>query len=212
MSKLIKIGLTGGIASGKSTILGYLKELNIKCIDADKIGHSCYQKGRPSYYKIIQEFGEDIVNKNDESIDRAKLGPIVFSDPNKMKALTNIVWPEMRDIISQEFKEMEEANQDRIVVLEAAVLIEGGFLNLVDRVWVTSVPREVAIERIVKRNNLSETDAAKRIDSQLTNEERAKYANVVFHTNDEYSVTKNKVINEIKSLLEDTNNSSNQNN
>ncbi|KAM9955832.1 hypothetical protein ACTFIW_002037 [Dictyostelium discoideum] len=206
MSKLIKIGLTGGIASGKSTILGYLKEMNIKCIDADKFGHMVYQKGRPSYNKIIQEFGQDIINQNDQSIDRSKLGPIVFSDPLKMKQLTNIVWPEMKELILNEFKEIETTcPNDKIVVLEAAVLIEAGFNEMVDLIWVTQVPREVAIERLKTRNNLSEVDACKRIDSQLTNEEREKYANLVFKTNDDYEITKNKVQNEINNLLNNYN-------
>eukprot|EP01132_Coremiostelium_polycephalum_P003893 gene3893-4859_t len=213
MTRMIKIGLTGGIASGKSTILSYLKELGVKCIDADKIGHAVYQKGRPSYYKLISEFGNDIINKNDESIDRSKLGPIVFSNSDKMKQLTSIVWPEMKELILNEFNEISievkstHSDQPIIVVLEAAVLIESGFIDLVDKVWVSVVPTEVAVERIQTRNNLSREDALRRINSQISNQERIDRADVVFNTdNPDYQVTKNLVIQEYNKLLFNNNN------
>ncbi|KYR00893.1 dephospho-CoA kinase [Tieghemostelium lacteum] len=198
----IKIGLTGGIASGKSTVLGYLKELGAKIVDADKVAHSVYAKDKASYFKIIQVFGNDIVNKNDQSIDRSKLGPIVFSDPSQMKKLTDIVYPEMKQLIKEEIAQVEQTQSHKVVVLEAAVLIEAGLLDLVDKVWVTMVPKEVAIDRIMKRNNLSIEEATKRVNFQSPNEERTKHADFVVDTNyPDFNITKNKVIEEFNKLL-----------
>ncbi|KAF2072237.1 hypothetical protein CYY_006437 [Polysphondylium violaceum] len=194
---MIRIGLTGGVASGKSTILKYLQALNIHCIDADKVGHMVYEKDTPSYHKLLSIFGNNILAE-DQTIDRKKLGPIVFSDPNEMKKLTDVTWPAMKSLILNEF---ENHKQDKIVVLEAAVLIEAGFTDVVDKVWVTQVPREVAISRLSERNNYNAEFAEKILSRQLTNEQRATYADVIFDTNGDYQVTKDKVINEVNKLL-----------
>ncbi|EFA79885.1 dephospho-CoA kinase [Heterostelium album PN500] len=196
---MIKIGLTGGIASGKSTVLKYLTELGAKCIDADKIGHAVYKKGEPAHSKLIEAFGQSIVAADGE-IDRRSLGPIVFADKQNMNTLCSIVWPEMKVLIEKEFQE-SLSRKEKVVVLEAAVLIEAGFLDIVDRVWVTSIDRKVAISRLSARNGLSEEEAIKRIDSQLTNQEREKYADVVFDTTGDYEITKNKVITEYNKLI-----------
>ncbi|EGG24523.1 dephospho-CoA kinase [Cavenderia fasciculata] len=200
MTKMIKIGLTGGIASGKSTILGYLSELGVKCIDADKVAHNVYQKDTDSYQKIVGEFGLDIVNEQDGSIDRRKLGPIVFSSADKMTKLCSIVWPEMKTIIQQQFDQYQQDNEPA-VVLEAAVLVEAGFTELVDTIWVTKIDRQEAIKRICQRNNLSEQEAIKRIDSQLSNQEREQHATVVFDTTGDKEITKQKVLSEYFKLV-----------
>eukprot|EP01133_Synstelium_polycarpum_P018031 gene18031-21524_t len=177
--------------------------MGVKCIDADKIGHQVYLKGQPAYSRIVGLFGDDVVAVDGE-IDRRKIGPLVFADKSKMRALCDIVWPEMRVIIEREFQESRD-RQEKIVVLEAAVLIESGFYELVDRVWVTRIDRRVAIERLAVRNNLSEADASARIDSQLTNEEREKVASVVFDTTGDFQITRDKVALEYQKLLDTLN-------
>ena len=172
----IVIGLTGGIASGKSTVGKELHELGAVHIDADKLGHSVYEKDTHAYNQIISTFGEELKGESGE-IDRRKLGGIVFSSKDEMKKLTDIVWPEIRKK-AEEIIEREREKQTKCVVLEAAILIEAGWNASVDKVWVVSVPREKAVERMRERNGFSKEEAEKRIDSQLTNEEREREADV----------------------------------
>lgn len=171
------IGLTGGIAAGKSTISQILAELGAVVIDADKVGHEAYRRGTEAWQALVAHFGEGILAPDGE-IDRRKLGAIVFADPAERRALQDIVWPRMKEMIRQRLAELR-ANGTRVAVVEAAVLIEAGWTDLVDEVWVVQVPEEVALRRLVARNNLPEADARARIRAQLTNAERAARADVV---------------------------------
>ena len=134
-----KICLTGGLASGKSTAARYLSEQGASIIDADILGHHAYDKGTIAHQEVIKTFGEDLITK-DGSIDRRLLGKKVFSDPLKLKKLTNIVWPEIRRLAQKKLNAFED---NEIVVLEAAVLIEAGWQDMGDEIWVVVVEREV---------------------------------------------------------------------
>lgn len=171
------IGVTGGICSGKSTVTKALQNLGIHVLDADKLGHRAYEPGSECYRKLIEHFGAQIVAE-DGQINRPVLGSIVFSEPAKMKDLQNIVWPEIRVLIAQSLHDLDRKGID-VVVLEAAVMIEAGWQDLVSTLWVINVDKDVALKRLMKRNGLSEVEALKRIDSQLSNEERVKRANLV---------------------------------
>ena len=171
------IGLTGGIASGKSTVVNQLRELGAATIDADILGHQTYEPGTETFAQVVAAFGEDLVAE-DGSIDRSKLGPKVFGHPDGMKRLTDIVWPGIRALAEAELSRLE-AEGTEIAVLEAAVMIEAGWQDLVDEVWVVAVSRDTARERLMARNNLSAEEADKRIDSQITNDERLKHADVM---------------------------------
>jgi dephospho-CoA kinase len=171
------IGLTGGIAAGKSTIAQILAELGAVVIDADKVGHEAYRRGTEAWRALVAHFGDGILTPDGE-IDRRKLGAIVFADPDQRKALQDIVWPRMKEMIRQRLAELRAAGV-QVAVIEAAVLIEAGWTDLVDEVWVVQVPEEVALRRLVARNNLSEADARTRIRAQLSNAERAAHADVI---------------------------------
>ncbi len=171
------IGLTGGIAAGKSTIAQILAELGAVVIDADKVGHEAYRRGTEAWRALVAHFGDGILTPDGE-IDRRKLGAIVFADPDQRKALQDIVWPRMKEMIRQRMAELRAAGV-QVAVIEAAVLIEAGWTDLVDEVWVVQVPEEVALRRLVARNNLSEADARARIRAQLSNAERAAHADVI---------------------------------
>ncbi len=171
------IGLTGGIAAGKSTIAQILAELGAVVIDADKVGHEAYRRGTEAWRALVAHFGDGILTPDGE-IDRRKLGAIVFADPDQRKALQDIVWPRMKEMIRQRLAELRAAGV-QVAVIEAAVLIEAGWTDLVDEVWVVQVPEEVALRRLVARNNLSEADARARIRAQLSNAERAAHADVI---------------------------------
>lgn len=171
------LGLTGGIASGKSTAAAQLKELGALVLDADRYGHRAYEPDSPGFHAVVNEFGHDIVGENG-LVDRRVLGGKVFGDPGKMQRLTDIVWPEIRRLAAEEIAELRERDPETVIVLEAAVMIEAGWQDLCDEVWVVATEPETAIKRLRQRNNLSAEEAQKRLDSQLGNAERKKHARV----------------------------------
>ncbi len=171
------IGLTGGIASGKSTVARLLEALGAHVIDADRLGHRVYEPGSSGFEKVVNEFGHDVVDANGE-VNRQILGGKVFGDPDQMKRLTDIVWPEIRKLAAQEIAEYKRKSPDIVVVLEAAVLIEADWHSLVDEVWVVKTTVKIVLKRLKARNGLSAEQAMARIESQMTNKERDEYADV----------------------------------
>jgi phosphopantetheine adenylyltransferase/dephospho-CoA kinase len=175
------VGLTGGIASGKSTVAGYFRDRNVPVIDADKLGHRAYEPDTDAYRQVIAVFGQDLVAE-DGSINRQVLGSKVFGQPDEMKKLTDIVWPAIRRFAEEEIASLGEEGHG-VVVLEAAVMFEAGWEDLADEVWVVVVEPDLAVERIAIRNGLDEAAARARIASQLTNDERTSRADVVIENN-----------------------------
>lgn len=175
-----KICLTGGLASGKSTAAQYLSEQGASIIDADILGHHAYDRGTIAHQEVIKTFGEDLITE-DGSIDRRLLGKKVFSDPLKLKKPTNIVWPEIRRLAQKKLNAFED---NEIVVLEAAVLIEAGWQDMGDEIWVVIVEREVAIQRCISRDGLEREAILNRLDAQISNKERRQHADVVLSNNE----------------------------
>jgi phosphopantetheine adenylyltransferase/dephospho-CoA kinase len=180
---MIVIGLTGGIASGKSTAAEQLRQRGAHVIDADRLGHRVYEPGSPGFQKVVNEFGHDLVAA-DGTINRQLLGGKVFGDPAQMKRLTDIAWPEIRRMAHEEIEAERARGSTQVVVLEAAVLIEAEWMDLVDEVWVVYVRPEIARERLMARNNLTAEQAQARIDSQLSNKERLAHADVKIDNSD----------------------------
>ncbi len=178
---MLKIGLTGGIASGKSTVTTYFRDRGIPVIDADILGHRTYEPGTDTFNAVIATFGEDL-RAADGTIDRRVLGGKVFGKPEELKRLTDIVWPGIRKLASTELSDLEVAGNE-LAVLEAAVLFEAGWEDLVDEIWVVVVEPDLAVKRLATRNNLDEEAARARINSQLTNAERTSRANIVIENN-----------------------------
>ncbi|HHU92435.1 MAG TPA: dephospho-CoA kinase [Halanaerobiaceae bacterium] len=170
------IGLTGGIASGKSTVSAYLAELGAIIIDADKIAHEIMEKGKPAYRKIIEAFGREILAANGE-IDRSRLGKIVFNDREKKRLLEEITHPQ----IIKEMREKIEENrgQNKIIVLDVPLLFEAGLEKMVDESWLVYVDRETQLERLMARDGLSYQEANKRIKSQLSLEKKRELADFI---------------------------------
>ena len=179
------IGLTGGIASGKSTVAQALGDRGAYIIDADKLGHTAYLAGSGAFDQVVAVFGTDIV-ADDGEIDRRKLGGKVFGNEAALRQLTDIVWPSIRAMAEKDIADAQRSAPERIVVLEAAVLIEADWLDLADQIWVTVVKPAVAIERACARDNLSEDAVRTRLDAQLSNDERRSYADhVIDNSSDE---------------------------
>lgn len=174
---MLKIGLTGGIGTGKSSVTEAFQSLGAAVINADLLGHDAYLPGTIGFEEVVTEFGQEIVG-SDGQIDRKKLGPIVFSDSSKMDRLNEIMHPLIRDLIEERLVSLE-ATQNKVAVVEAAILIEAGWKSLFDEIWVVISDREEVINRLGVRNGLSREDAVKRIDSQMSNNERIEHGDVV---------------------------------
>jgi phosphopantetheine adenylyltransferase/dephospho-CoA kinase len=175
------IGLTGGIASGKSTVTKFFRDRGVPVIDADILGHRTYEPGTDTFHAVVDAFGAEIVAA-DGTIDRRVLGGKVFGKPDELKRLTDIVWPGIRRLASEELSGLEVAG-NTLALLEAAVLFEAGWEDLVDEIWVVVVEPAEAVRRLAERNNMEEAAARARIDSQLSNAQRTARADVVIENN-----------------------------
>ncbi|MGB0751037.1 MAG: dephospho-CoA kinase [Gammaproteobacteria bacterium] len=176
------IGLTGGIASGKSTAARYLAELGAFVIDADKLGHQVYEPGTPGHRAVVAAFGDDILAE-DGTINRRALGGKVFGKPDELKRLTDIAWPEIRRMGEAQIATAKAEDAARPVIVEAAVLFEAGWDSMGDEVWVVIAEPAKAVARAVERDGFDESEVKKRLDAQLSNEERSARANVVIENN-----------------------------
>ena len=174
----VVIGLTGGIASGKSTAARYLEDQGARIIDADRLGHRAYEPDTPAHCRIVEAFGAQVVGEGGR-IDRRALGRQVFGQPDALKRLTDIVWPEIRRLAEEEIAVEQGKNPNQMVVLEAAVLLEAGWKDVVQEIWVIVADRASAIRRAVYRDGADEATIERRIGAQLSNEERLRWADVV---------------------------------
>ena len=176
---MLKIGLTGGIGTGKSLVTSFLQDQGANVINADLLGHEAYLPGTVGFEQVVSEFGEDIVGA-DGHVDRQKLGPIVFSDPSNMDRLNAIMHPLIKDMIQTRLDDVEGKGQ-LIAIVEAAVLIEAGWESLFDEIWVVTADEEEIISRLASRNGLSREDSQKRINSQMTSMERSAHGDVIIN-------------------------------
>ena len=176
---MLKIGLTGGIGTGKSLVTSFLQDQGANVINADLLGHEAYLPGTVGFEQVVSEFGEDIVG-TDGHVDRQKLGPIVFSDPSNMDRLNAIMHPLIKDMIQTQLDDVEGKGQ-LIAIVEAAVLIEAGWESLFDEIWVVTADEEEIISRLASRNGLSREDSQKRINSQMTSIERSAHGDVIIN-------------------------------
>ena len=179
------IGITGGICSGKSSAASFLNDhFKQTVIDFDKLGHATYVPHSDTYNELVKVFGHDILVEKTfgNEIDRKALGGMVFGNAVEMKKLTDIVWPGIHKLAEQEISKKKEEKM-AFVMVEAAVLIEAGWTSLCDEIWCIVVDPKIAIERLMKRNNLSEDQAKARLAAQITNDERAEKSNLVIENN-----------------------------
>lgn len=174
------IGLTGGIGTGKSTVSGMLAELGACVLDADRVGHGIYRRGTEGFEAVVAAFGEAVVGEDGE-VDRKKLGAIVFSDPDELEKLNQIVHPRMRAVMQDQLAALAR-DQIPCALVEAAILIEAKWTSLVDEVWVTTAPLPVIVERLLRRSNLTESQVMDRVNAQMSTEERSSYAQYVIDT------------------------------
>jgi dephospho-CoA kinase len=191
---MLTIGLTGGIGSGKSTVSKLLAELGGPIIDADQVGHAIYAPDGPAYPDMIAAFGEGILAP-DRTIDRKKLGPIVFADPAALKRLNSIVHPKMFARMREMVDAMRTGGERKPIVIEAAILIEANWQPLFNEIWLVVASRERVIERVERDRGLKPEQTEARIKAQLSDDDRRKYATTV--------VTNNGTIDELRTKVGD---------
>jgi dephospho-CoA kinase len=171
---MLRVGLTGGMAAGKSTVASMLRSLDCPILDADTIGHELLEDGQPAYDETVAAFGKEILDAHG-AIDRAVLGKIVFDDPAKLKRLNEILHPRIHDVAQNWFAALERADPPEVAVVEAALLIESGFAKSLDKLIVCWCRPEQQIERMIERG-LTPEEAQLRIRAQMPNEEKLKLA------------------------------------
>lgn len=177
------IGLTGGIASGKSTVSQMIKEKGIRVVDADIIAKEAVSKGSAALHQIVQTFGEEVLLPNGE-LNRQQLGAIIFSDEEKRKKLNAIVHPEVRKEMLEQ-RDEGVSNNETFVVLDIPLLFESKLEGLVDRIIVVYTTPDLQLSRLMNRNDLSEEEALNRIHSQQPLEEKCQKADrVIENTKD----------------------------
>ena len=171
---MLKLGLTGGIASGKSVVAAILRELSFPVLDADSISHKLMEPGQTAHDEIIQAFGADLADSSDQ-IDRHKLAAIVFADPGKLARLNSILHPRVDQIIFRQLEDWRKSGAHSAAFVEAALLIEAGMAAKLDGLVVAWCTPEQQLERLRARG-MSETEARRRIAAQLPLEEKLKRA------------------------------------
>lgn len=184
------IGLTGGIASGKSTVSRFLAGLGAVIIDADRIGHQFLENDGEARQQVVDAFGRQILKPNGE-IDRKKLGRTVFKSPEALSRLNQIMHRRIYDMVKTQLEQHQKQGVN-VVVVEAPLLIEAGWTSLVDEVWVTVAPRAIVLKRL-GQVGLSRAESLARIRSQLPARERNKQANVLINTDRSLGELKGKV-------------------
>jgi dephospho-CoA kinase len=172
------LGLTGGIGSGKSAAAQVLQELGALVIDADRVGHETYAPNTPGWDQVVAEFGPTAVAP-DGTIDRKRLGAIVFAEPGKLARLNAIVHPLIRDAIAAKLAAATAAPDVAAVVIEAALLVEAKWDALVDEVWLVTARPDVVEQRLVAQRGLDRDAIAARLRAQLDDAQRAAHADVV---------------------------------
>lgn len=188
------IGLTGGIVSGKSTVARMFKDLGAKIVDADKLGHKVILPQGAAWKRIIKIFGKDILQK-DQTINREKLGKIVFANQNLLKKLNKITHPEIIKLIKKEISLAKDNSKEekKILIIDAALIYETKIDRLMDKIIVVYLDEEEQLERLIKRNNLSEKEALQKIKSQIPLKEKIEIADYVIDNSNSLDKTKKQV-------------------
>ena len=172
------VGLTGGISSGKSTVSSYLKQLKIPVIDADEVARKVVEPNSQGAREIRKTFGSDVFEE-DGSLNRQKLGALIFSNAENRQKLDDLLQPLIKIMILDEIEEYRQKGET-MIVLDLPLLFEKHYEKLCEEIIVVYVPRELQLERLMKRNQYTKQEALSRIDSQLSIEEKRKRATVLF--------------------------------
>lgn len=186
------IGLTGNIGTGKSTVAKMFNELGAQIIDADQVARDIVEPNKPAWKEIVNYFSEEILNK-DRTINRKKLGEIVFKDEEKRLKLNNITHPKIMKKIGSFVNECKKKNAIAVIIEAALIVEKGGLKDLIDALIVVSSDEESQLERIITRDKIDLGDARSRIKSQLPISEKIKYADYIINNSTNLEETRKQV-------------------
>ncbi len=178
---MLRVGLTGSIGVGKSFVSGVLAELGCRVLDADETAREVVMPGSPALLEVVSRFGSDVL-QNDGTLDRAKLGALVFEKAEKRSALNAILHPYIIAKQDERLRDWEVAEPNAIAVVDAALMIESGGYKRFDKLVVVHCSDEVQLQRVMARNNLSRDEAERRIAAQMPQEEKKKFADYLIDT------------------------------
>ncbi len=186
------MGLTGGIASGKSTVSALLVNKGARLVDADVIAREVMLPGHEVLAAVVRQFGNEILFP-DGTLNRAKLGEIVFGDPVALETLNNLTHPAIRQEIKERMTRMEQEEPERLVIVDIPLLYESGLEELFQKIVVVYVPREVQISRLMKRNGLTYEQAEARLNAQMDIEVKRTKANYIIDNSGDLAHTEQQV-------------------
>jgi len=190
--KFLLVGLTGGIATGKSTVSALLRQLGCEIIDADLLAREVVEPGRPAWTTIVAEFGQDVVT-GDGALDRKKLGALVFANPERRRRLEAITHPAIRERFQARLDELAEHGFTGIVVFDAAVMIESGNYKNMDRLVVVVTDEPTQMARLRGRDGTDDAEGRRKIASQMPLAEKAKLADYVIDNSGDRHATAEQV-------------------
>ncbi len=191
--KMLKVGLTGSIAVGKSFVCDVLRECGAAVVDADQIARAVVAPGTKGLQKIVEQFGAEILQSNGE-LDRIKLGAVVFADAEKRQLLNGIVHPLVIENQDAWLNEAAAESPDGIAVVDAALMIESGSYRRFDKIIVVWCAAEIQIARLMTRNDLSREQSALRIAAQMPQEKKKRYADFLIDTSDGFEATREQTV------------------
>lgn len=190
---MLRVGLTGSIAVGKSFVASVFTELGCHVLDADQTAREVVMPGTPGLKALVQEFGQKILSE-DGTLDRKALGAIVFADEEKRQRLNHILHPFIIARQDEILNEWEREDPRGIGIVDAALMIESGGYKRFDKLIVVHCRPEVQLERLMLRDNLSRDEAQRRIDSQMPQEEKQKFADYLIDTSDGFDPARSRTI------------------
>lgn len=186
---MLRVGLTGSIAVGKTHVVGILRELGCHVIDADQTARDVVAEGTEGLRRVVEEFGTGVLQP-DGTLDRARLGSIIFGDEKKRARLNALLHPLIMKAQDAQLRRWEEEDPAGIGIVDAALMIESGGYKRFDQLVVVHCRPELQIERLMKRNNLSRDEAERRISAQMPQSDKMRHADFLIDTSDDYDVTR----------------------
>jgi dephospho-CoA kinase len=199
---MLRVGLTGGIASGKSTVAAMLRELDCPVLDADPLGHELLEQGQDAYNEVVREFGKEVLDSYD-NVDRSKLGHIIFADAQKRTRLNQILHPRILDVVRKWFAALGQTGGPELAVVEAALIIEAAYNKELDRVIVCWCPPEQQLQRLVERG-LTAEQAKLRIAAQMPIDEKRRLGDEEIDCSGSLQETERQVMEVVKRLSQPT--------
>jgi len=188
----MNIGLTGGIATGKSTVAKLLVERGAILIDLDAIAREVVMPGQPTLARIAERFGQAVLQE-DGALDRKKLGSIVFADAEQRKALEAIIHPAIRAVMKERMAYHERENPDRLIVVDVPLLFESGLQSYFEEIMVVYVSRESQLRRLIERDDLTAEEAARRLAAQMAIDDKKSLADIVIDNSGSLAWTEEQV-------------------